>query len=157
MTMHRMAAGPAAPRPSTQPRQSRPVESEERAPAHWQRRSLEERQEESLANFLGWFSIGLGLAEVLAPRGLARLIGAPDFHSVLPFLGMREIAAGLGIFSEKRPAGWVWARVAGDTMDLAVLGAAYASKNADPARLTMATAAVLGVTALDVLNGQQLS
>jgi len=157
MTIHQMAAGAGTRLSPSQSRQPRSLQSGERAPAHWQRGRLEERQEEGLANFLGWFSIGLGLAEVLAPRGLARLIGAPDFHSLLPFLGVREIAAGLGIFSQRRPAGWVWARVAGDTMDLAVLGAAFASKNADPARLTMATAAVLGVTALDIVNGQQLS
>jgi hypothetical protein len=31
--------------------------------------------EERLAHALGWFSIGLGLAEVAAPRGIAQLIG----------------------------------------------------------------------------------
>src|SRR5436305_2042636 len=30
---------------------------------------------EEIANALGWFSIGLGLAEVLAPRVLSKLIG----------------------------------------------------------------------------------
>jgi len=42
-------------------------------------------------------------------------------------------------------------------MDLAVLGAAFASEDANPVRLSLATAAVLGVTTLDVANAQQLS
>src|SRR5436305_15124370 len=98
MTMHQMTAGAAAPR-SAQPPRPRSLQAAEQAPVYWQRRSLEERQEEGVANFLGWFSIGLGLSEVLAPRGLARLIGAPDLHSTLPFLGLREIAACLGSLS----------------------------------------------------------
>lgn len=31
-----------------------------------------------LARGLGWFSVGLGLAEIAAPRGLARMIGVRD-------------------------------------------------------------------------------
>ena len=51
---------------------------------------------EQLATALGWFSIGLGLAEIAAPSRLARLIGVPDedrTYGVLRAYGMREIAA----------------------------------------------------------------
>jgi hypothetical protein len=41
-------------------------------------------------------------------------------------------------------------------MDLAVLGAAYRSFNNERSRLTGAVAAVLGVTALDVLCARRL-
>ena len=37
-----------------------------------------ERQAESLAVGLGWFSVALGLAELAVPRELSRLIGVPD-------------------------------------------------------------------------------
>src|SRR5688572_18253768 len=35
-------------------------------------------QDERLARALGWFSLGLGVAEVVAPRGVARLVGLED-------------------------------------------------------------------------------
>src|SRR5436305_11233554 len=83
--------------------------------------------EERIANGLGWFSIGLGLAEVLAPRELAQFIGIRDSaktRTVLRTYGVREIGAGLGILSQRRPAGWLWSRVAGDILDLSSLAAA---------------------------------
>ena len=113
---------------------------------------------EQIANGLGWFSIGLGLAEVIAPKALARFIGAQGRHTLLiRLMGLREITAGVGILTNPRPAHWVWARVAGDAMDLACLGAAFSSRDADHGRLKAATAAVIGVTALDIYNAQQLS
>jgi len=111
-----------------------------------------------LANFLGWFSIGLGLAEVLAHRPLARWLGVEDQPTLFTALGIREIITGVGILGENRPAGWLWGRVAGDAMDLAVLAAAY--NRADEVgrkRIRTAIAAVAGVTALDVLGSLQLS
>jgi hypothetical protein len=113
--------------------------------------------DESLATCLGWFSIGLGVAEVFAPRALGRLIGAGSFSRLLPLFGVREIASGIGILSNDRPAGWLWSRVAGDAMDLAFLAAAHTAPGADSERLRVAALAVAGVTALDVLNSARLS
>jgi uncharacterized membrane protein len=111
-----------------------------------------------LARGLGWFSLGLGLAELLAPRGVARVAGVKGNTTLIRLLGLREIAHGIAIFAQgKRPAGAVWSRVVGDALDLACLGAAYASPDSDKARLTFATANVLAVSALDVLCAQQLS
>ncbi len=79
---------------------------------------------EQLARGLGWFSIGLGLAEVLAPRAIARISGVRSSNAALIRLfGLREIASGIAIFSQgERPAAAVWSRVAGDALDLAALG-----------------------------------
>jgi uncharacterized membrane protein len=113
-----------------------------------------------VANGLGWFSIGLGVAELVAPDRVARLIGVrPDNTSrtLLRVAGAREVAAGLGILTRQRPTGWVWSRVAGDMMDLSMLGAAMNRNHTDRARLNAATVAVLGVTALDIVTGQGLS
>jgi hypothetical protein len=110
-----------------------------------------------LARALGWFSIGLGLTEVVAHRRLAEMIGVRDHPVLLPLLGVREILSGIGILSEGRPTGWLWSRVAGDAMDLALLGAALMSPDARRERVAAATAAVAGVTALDVLCSAQLS
>ena len=115
--------------------------------------------EERLANALGWFSIGLGLAEVTAPGSVARLIGVSDDDRnrwALRTLGVREVVSGVGILAQPRPAGWVWARVGGDLMDLAYLGSALNSDHARRGRVTAAMAAVAGVTVLDVLCAERL-
>lgn len=115
---------------------------------------------ERLANGLGWFSIGLGLAELVAPGGVAKLIGVEEdekTRGLLRFYGLREVAAGVGILSQDRPAGWLWSRVAGDLVDLSTLALAFRSPDSDVTRLGLATAAVLGVTALDVMCAQELS
>jgi uncharacterized membrane protein len=114
---------------------------------------------ERLANALGWFSIGLGLAELAAPRALAQLIGVKDedkTRNVLRGYGMREIAAGIGILSRPQPAGWLWGRVAGDLLDLSSLGSALGSSRSNRVRVGAATAAVIGVTALDLRCALQL-
>jgi uncharacterized membrane protein len=116
--------------------------------------------DERLANGLGWFSIGLGLAQVLSPGGVARLIGVNDdarSRSLMRAIGVREIATGIGILARPRPAGWVRARVGGDMMDLTLLGAALRSDDAQRNRVAAATAAVLGVTALDMMCSGRLS
>jgi len=123
--------------------------------------SCERRQSiDKLANGLGWFSIGLGLAEVLAPRSVARIAGLTnesDDYRLLRSFGLREIASGIGILSKPQATEWMWGRVAGDMMDLAYLSSALTSANSDRMRVATATAAVLGVTALDVLCSQELS
>jgi uncharacterized membrane protein len=115
---------------------------------------------ERVAKGLGWFSIGLGLAQITAPRSLARLIGVNDrkarTRDTMFALGMREIASGIGILTRPRPTGWVWTRVGGDVMDLAALGKAFNSPRNNRNRVAAATAAVVGVTLLDFLIGQEL-
>jgi len=69
---------------------------------------------------------------------------------------VREVASGIGLLSQPRTPGWMWSRVAGDVMDLALLGSALNASATNRNRTVAATAAVLGVTALDVLYGQQL-
>lgn len=116
---------------------------------------------QQLARGLGWFSIGLGLAEVLAPRAIARISGVRGNTTIIRLLGLREIAHGVAIFTQDRQTGKpteaVWARVAGDALDLACLGAAFASPDSDKGKLAFATANLLTVTALDVICAQQLS
>ncbi|WP_160164567.1 SRPBCC family protein [Pedosphaera parvula] len=113
---------------------------------------------ERLARRLGWFSIGLGLAEVLAPQGVGRLIGADeDQKGTLRAFGLREMASGFGILNQRRPQVWLWSRVAGDAMDLTFLLKQMGSANSKRNRLGVATAAVLGVTALDVICSQRVT
>jgi uncharacterized membrane protein len=110
---------------------------------------------EGLALGLAWFSIALGVAELVAPRSVARLIGVPDDgrqEGILRAFGARELANGVAILTQPDSSAWMWARVGGDAIDLAYLGAAAGSEGAEHQRLNAAAAAVLGVTVLDVLS-----
>jgi len=116
---------------------------------------------ESLANFLGVFSIGLGLAQVTLPGVVARLCGVDHKDDrnrrVMRLLGMREISHGVAILSNQQPEKAVWSRVAGDALDLALLGKALSNPDNDRAATLFATANVLAVTALDVMCAKTLS
>ncbi|MDB5073854.1 MAG: hypothetical protein JWO42_33 [Chloroflexi bacterium] len=114
--------------------------------------------EDRLANGLGWFSLGLGLAQVAAPRSLSRMIGVEDTsgsRTVMRSVGVRELTSGAGILGQPMPVGWVWGRVAGDAMDLTLLGAELTSDTTERDRVTMALASVVGVTILDVMCALQ--
>jgi uncharacterized membrane protein len=113
-----------------------------------------------IAKGLGWFSIGLGIAELAAPRTMEKVMGLRDRdqrRNVLRFYGVREIAAGVGILTNEQKGAWLWSRVAGDALDLASLGSAYTARDAKKGRLTFATLSVMGVTALDMLCARQLT
>ena len=112
-----------------------------------------------LARGLGWFSIGLGLAELAAPKAVSRLIGIdPSGRTsvTLRALGARELASGLGILARPRDARPLWSRVVGDAIDLGLLGWAFGAKRTSTQRLVAASVAVLGITAIDVLTSRRL-
>ena len=104
-----------------------------------------------LARALGWFSIGLGIAEAFAPKQMKRLTGV-ESTGLLQLYGLREIATGVGILSSTNPAPWVWGRVAGDLVDLATLGTAFFNADcAERVNASAASAAVGGVMVLDAV------
>ncbi len=100
---------------------------------------------------LGWFSVGLGITEIVAPRALAGLIGVRPRAGIMRLMGLREVAAGIGILSSRRPAPWLWARFAGDLVDLAALAAG----KRDGGRTAAAIGAVAAVTVVDGLCAQR--
>lgn len=115
-------------------------------------------QEEVWAYGLGLFGIGLGLTELMTPRRLARMIGAPSGHNgLIRLMGLREVAAGVGILTQRSPTTGLWMRVAGDVADLACLGAAFLSSRSDRGKLTTAMMTIAGATLVDMLTAQQLS
>lgn len=110
-----------------------------------------------VARGLGWFSIGLGVGEILFGKKLGRLLGLPHRAGTLRLFGLREIAAGAGIVSrEKPPAEWVWARVAGDVLDLGLLLTALRKTNARRGTAAVAFGNVAAITALDWVTARQL-
>lgn len=102
---------------------------------------------------LGLFSIGLGLAELIGGKPLGRLLGIGKRSGLLRVFGAREIATGIGVLASRRKKPWLWARVAGDVLDLALLATALAPRNRRRTNAAAATASVLGVTALDIATG----
>jgi uncharacterized membrane protein len=118
-----------------------------------------DRVAERLAVGLGWFSIALGVAEVAAPGRVAQLIGirpTDETDKILRGYGAREIGVGLAILARPEQARWLWARVAGDVLDMGTLGAAMAADGTDRNRALAATLAVAGVTALDAVVARRL-
>ena len=116
--------------------------------------------EGEITRFLGWFSLGLGVPQTVAPGRVNRLIGVRDDSSSRVWqriVGVRELAAAAGIFTRPRPAVWLWARVAGDLKDLALLGAAWRRKEHQAGRLAAATASVAGITAVDAFAAARMS
>jgi uncharacterized membrane protein len=146
---------------SQTPRPARQKPQNSLSPAHTngeQQGGLKNVNAEGLAHGLGWFSLGLGLAEVLAPRAIAKISGVRGNTGLIRLLGLREICHGVGIFAQgRRPAAAVWSRVAGDALDLVALGGAFASPRSNKGRVMFAAANVLAVTALDVICARQLS
>src|SRR5690606_31944555 len=96
---------------------------------------------------------------IAATRPLAGLIGLRDndlTRWVMRGMGVREITSGVGILSRPRLAGWVWSRVGGDAVDLALLGLSLRARRNSQGRLLGAIGAVLGVAALDVYDSLRL-
>jgi len=123
--------------------------------------SVEPDADQRLARNLGWFSIGLGAAEILAPGVVARISGAPDnqrSRTVIRTYGGREIAQGIAILSSMpRPAGWMWGRVAGDVLDIGSVAVGMLSRGGSVPRGIVAITSLLGVTALDHYCADTLS
>ena len=115
---------------------------------------------DSLASGLGWFSVGLGLAQIAMPDRVARIAGiepTPNNIRMMRTFGMRELTSGVGILTQPVPDKWLWSRVVGDVLDLTMLGVALSRDENDRGRTMGATLAVLGVTGLDILAARELS
>ncbi|WP_460449703.1 hypothetical protein [Alsobacter sp. SYSU BS001988] len=102
-----------------------------------------------LARGLGWFSIALGAAELIAPRRLTRALGMEGSETLVRVYGLREIMAGMMTLSTEKNVGLA-SRVAGDGLDIATLFAAMRPGNPKRDNVGLALAMVVGVTILDI-------
>jgi hypothetical protein len=108
---------------------------------------------DQLGKALGWFSFGLGIAELVAPRQITRALGMEGKEALVRAYGAREIGAGILCLSVDRQAG-LWSRVAGDGVDVATLLTGMRSDNPKRDNVMLALAVVLGVTVLDAVAAQ---
>jgi hypothetical protein len=109
-----------------------------------------------LARGLGWFSIGLGLTELIAPERITRALGMEGKEALVRGYGAREIGSGIITLSPDKQLG-LWSRVAGDGLDIATLLTASGPDNAKRENVAMALAMVLGVTLIDIIAAQAVS
>src|SRR5947209_18500779 len=100
-----------------------------------------------LARALGWFSIGLGLAELVAPKAITRTLGMEGKEDLIRLYGVREIMAGMMSLSLEKSMG-LKSRVAGDGLDIATLLMCMGKNNPKSDNVGKALAAVVGITLL---------
>ena len=111
---------------------------------------------QTLARGLGYFSLGLGAMELFMPGKLAKFLGVEGNERLLQAMGAREMGNGVAILLEPDSAPRLWARVAGDAVDLALLTSAMINSR-KKGSVGFAIANVAAVTALDVIGSMKLS
>jgi len=111
------------------------------------------------AKGLGFLSVALGAAHLAAPAALAGAIGirkSRRARAALYAVGARGIVNGFGILARPRHPAWVWARVAGDVIDIALLASTLKSRRTDTRRVIAAGAGVALLTVFDVVTAARL-
>ena len=114
------------------------------------------RSAEHLARRLGWFSIALGVLEIVAPHRLSRALGLRGGETLIASYGLREVATGVAILTSRNPAPFVWARVAGDALDLASLLGGFGDSRRKPV-VGLAFVSVAMIMAIDLICAQTLT
>src|SRR3954471_12521681 len=118
------------------------------------------QERDSPARFLGWFSVGLGTAQLAAPRALCKVVGASGeglSKTLMRAMGAREVGHGVAILARPPPTFGVASRVAGDALDLALLGLTAAKNPGRRARTAFAVANVLPIAVADVKEAVHLA
>ncbi len=110
----------------------------------------------TLASALGWLSIGIGAAEIMAPGGVARGVGFRHGSMMVTAKGLREIATGIGILTGRDQAAFVWGRLGGDALDIGTVAAGLAGRRTRKLRLTLSLIALAGIAAVDLVAAQML-
>src|SRR5215210_746621 len=96
------------------------------------------------------------ISTLVAPGWLGRTTGLGERTKLLRTFGVREAVNGVGVLMQRRPALGLWARVAGDALDTAVVVKALRNNEGPRKRLTATLVALLGVGALDLACARML-
>jgi hypothetical protein len=114
----------------------------------------------ALADGLGWASVVLGVPMLTASTRFPRWIGIEGDGKAVAltaFVGVRELSATFTINGMRHRRIGAWARVAGDTMDLFLLGRSFVTRRQSTPRLLGAIGFVAGIYAADIYTAIQLS
>lgn len=120
-------------------------------------RARAEVQPSQVAMALGWFSIGLGVVELLGAGSLARTLGMRGRENLIRGYGLREIGNGIGLLTAPDPAPWLWGRVGGDALDALTLAVQVTPGNRRRGSAVVALGMVAGIAAIDAWCASQLS
>lgn len=101
-----------------------------------------------LVRNIGWFSIGLGIAQVFGAHRITRRLGMEGQETMVMAYGLREIGSGMMTLSVDKEVGLA-SRIIGDGMDIATLGLAMKFDNPKRDNVAIALVMVAGVTLLD--------
>jgi len=106
------------------------------------------------ARLLGWTSLAVGLTELVGARWLEDELGVENRGVLIRSFGLREIAAGATLLAQpglnQALANGLWARVAGDAVDLAALALATKSSR-NQYGIVWIGSIVLAITGIDLL------
>jgi len=105
---------------------------------------------------LGWFSLGLGLAELLAPRRITNALGMEGNEALVRAYGAREISSGVLSLSIEKHVG-LWSRVAGDAIDVLTLLGGLRADNPKRGNVGLALGMVVGIAAIDLLGANAVT
>lgn len=101
---------------------------------------------------LGLVSVAIGAAEICCPEKIQQMMGIEsdaENKGIFRVLGVREIMHGVDLLTHRNATPGVWARLAGDVLDNALIAAA-ATTTKRPAGLAAVAAMVMPVVLADV-------
>ena len=111
---------------------------------------------DQLSRALGWFSIALGVTELVSPRRITQPLGMEGNEGLVRAYGAREIGSGLLSLSIDKHVG-LWSRVAGDGLDIATVATAMRPGNRKIGNVLLTLALLGAITAIDVLGAQAVT
>jgi hypothetical protein len=114
------------------------------------------RAVDRLGKGLGWFSIALGVAELVAPKRITRALGMEGKEAIVRAYGARELASGILSLSPDKQIG-LWSRVAGDGLDAAALMTGLRDDNPKKQNVEIAMLMIAGITLLDIACAQGIT
>ena len=113
-------------------------------------------QARTLARGRGWFSLALGAAALIGVRPLCTSTDRPRIALMAGAYGLISVVNGAGLVYSAQPRPWIWARVGGDLIDLAIVALAVRNRSTRSVGLT-ALVALVATTAMDVACARSLS
>lgn len=111
----------------------------------------------TVSMFLGQNAAMLGIWGLAAPRSVQKVLGTEaSLNSIRLLFGAREMATAW-LLADPTRKDLLWARVAGDVFDIAVLRRLDGPHNAQRRNARIALGVVLAVTALDLITAVRMT
>lgn len=107
---------------------------------------------------IGATAVGLGIWGLIFPTSVKRTFGIRSSAAIVAALfGVRELWSGLSLVNDPTRSDVLWARVGGDVLDLAALGALARPLNPKAGNARLALNLVKAVAVLDVIAALGMS